>query len=251
MSNTLVQYDTFVKGIVENRPSKTIKSPYLADVLINGETVLCHSPSLGCNGHVSTGKTVLCIENKSKNAKSKYKVVASYNESSNSYVGTDPNISNKIVFDLIKNNKIVGLENLTKLKAEHKISKETRLDVYGEKEDNKYYIEVKTAPVKDEDTNKAIFPKGFRKKKSDPFSPRAIKHIDELIQLKKNSENNHCYLIFVVPRNDIEGFEPCNLDPLYCDKYNEAKENGINIIVFSTNINAEENTIIFDKFINI
>jgi hypothetical protein len=32
------------KAIIINRPSKTIKSPYLADIIINETTELAHSP---------------------------------------------------------------------------------------------------------------------------------------------------------------------------------------------------------------
>ena len=41
----LVKYDEFVYGMVLHRPSKVVKSPYMADVLTNSENVLCHSPS--------------------------------------------------------------------------------------------------------------------------------------------------------------------------------------------------------------
>lgn len=246
----LIQYTELVEGTVVNRPSKSIKSPYLADVKINDEIQLCHSPSLGCSGYVATDKKVVCIENASKSAKSKYKIIASYNPESENYIGTDPNISNKIVFDMIKNNNIKELENMKTLKSEYKINNNSRLDIYGEKDNKKYYIEIKTAPVKDEETKFAVFPKGFRKKKDESFSPRAIKHIDELIKLKNADENNLCYLIFVIPRDDITGFEPCKLDKLYCDKYNEGLENGIKIIVISTKFDIKEKAIVFNKFIN-
>ena len=38
------------KAIIINRPSKTIKSPYLADIQINNTIELAHSPSLGLCG---------------------------------------------------------------------------------------------------------------------------------------------------------------------------------------------------------
>lgn len=246
----LIEYNDLILGTVVNRPSKSIKSPYLADVKINDETLLCHSPSLGCSGYVATDKKVVCVENKSKNAKSKYKIIASFNPISENYIGTDPNISNKIVFDMIKNNNIKELENMETLKSEYKINSDSRLDIYGEKYNKKYYIEIKTAPVKDEETKLAVFPKGFRKKKDESFSPRAIKHIDELIKLKNEDENNLCYLIFVIPRDDVEGFEPCKLDKLYCDKYKEGIENGIKVIVISTKFDFEEKAIVFNKFID-
>lgn len=43
------------------RPSKSIKSPYLADIRLDdtGEEALCHSPSLGCMGLISEGARVM------------------------------------------------------------------------------------------------------------------------------------------------------------------------------------------------
>lgn len=43
------------------RPSKSIKSPYLADIRLDdsGEDALCHSPSLGCMGLISEGARVM------------------------------------------------------------------------------------------------------------------------------------------------------------------------------------------------
>lgn len=49
------------EGTVINRPSKKIKSPYLADVLLahTKSEELCHTPSHGCCGMVSKGNKVL------------------------------------------------------------------------------------------------------------------------------------------------------------------------------------------------
>ena len=48
---------TLIKATVVNRPSKTIKSPYVADIkLEDGTTAMCHTPGLGCCGLVATGR---------------------------------------------------------------------------------------------------------------------------------------------------------------------------------------------------
>jgi hypothetical protein len=41
------------KAVIINRPSKNIKSPYLADILINNKIELAHSPSLGLSGLIT------------------------------------------------------------------------------------------------------------------------------------------------------------------------------------------------------
>jgi hypothetical protein len=53
-SNIIFKLENLIKGTILQRPSKNIKSPYDADVLIEEnsikEEVLAHSPSLGCCG---------------------------------------------------------------------------------------------------------------------------------------------------------------------------------------------------------
>ena len=46
----IYRFDNPISGEVVNRPSKTNKSPYLADVLINNKIYMAHSPSLGLSG---------------------------------------------------------------------------------------------------------------------------------------------------------------------------------------------------------
>ena len=77
------------------------------------------------------------------------------------------------MFDLIKQNKIEGLENLSFVKQEYKVNKHTRLDVYGEKivkKENsnikeKYFIEIKNSTCKRYRNTKSYFPKRFLEKK--------------------------------------------------------------------------------------
>jgi hypothetical protein len=51
-----------IKATVIARPSKKIKSPYLADISIDSKEYLCHSGALGCSGHIGPGATVWVLE---------------------------------------------------------------------------------------------------------------------------------------------------------------------------------------------
>ena len=46
----LYQLENLVEATVLKRPSKHIKTPYVADVILNNKEVLGHSPALGCGG---------------------------------------------------------------------------------------------------------------------------------------------------------------------------------------------------------
>ena len=65
----LLQLNGLVEGFVVKRPSKNIKSPYVADVLCDGEEALAHTASLGCCGLAEAGATVLMAPIISESAK--------------------------------------------------------------------------------------------------------------------------------------------------------------------------------------
>ena len=61
--NIIFRITNLIEGTVLNRPSKVIKSPYVADVLIEENNikteVISHSPSLGCCGLAEKDAIVL------------------------------------------------------------------------------------------------------------------------------------------------------------------------------------------------
>ncbi len=60
MENIILhELENVVEGEVAKRPSKICKTPYVADVIINSEETLGHSPSLGCCGLVEKGSSVI------------------------------------------------------------------------------------------------------------------------------------------------------------------------------------------------
>ena len=259
--NTLHKYQDIIEGIVVKRPSRYVKSPYVADVLIIQQntiypqnTILCHAPSLGCNGMVNSGARVMLekIYDGNESKKCVYKII--YVKLDEIIVGTNPYISNKLVFDMISNNMIPNLTNLNSLKAEKKVGN-SRFDIYGEKTINneiqKYYIEIKTAPIKIDNTNCAIFPEGYRKTKQHTISERANKHLLELSELKKSAKNIQCFIIFVVPRDDCDSIQPNKNDSEYCACFTQAVKSGVKILALSTSINLDTKSIMFNKFLKV
>jgi len=236
------------EGIVIDRPSKIIRSPYLADVLVDEDSVLCHSPALGCCGLIISEAKVLMTKKDSKTAKSKYSVDFVY--SGKTLVGVNPNYGNVFAKVCILNNYIPEIPILDTLKSEYTIN-QSRLDFFGKIGEKKYYIEVKCVPLADYvDVNKkerhkfnneqfnynekiAIFPDGYRKNMSEPVSERALKHAKHLTELKKEDENNVCILIFFIQRSDCKYFQASNLDPIYKKAVKEAYESGVLILPYS------------------
>lgn len=259
---SLYEYNNLFNGHVVKRPSRYVKSPYVADVLIDDgslthpqNTTLCHAPSLGCGGMVNSGAKVILekIYDGNQEKKCIYKII--YVDHKNIIIGTNPYISNKLVFNMIKNNMIPNLTGFNQecnyLKSEKKVG-DSRIDIYGEKTVNgileKYYIEIKTSPLKIQDSDVSIFPEGYRKSKKHSISERANKHLQELVKLKKN-DNTYCYIIFVVPRNDCNFMQPNKEDIEYCRCFSEAIKNGVKILALSTYL--EDKCIKFGKFLKV
>jgi sugar fermentation stimulation protein A len=241
---------TLIKVQVLHRPSKLIKSPYVADVVLeDGSQALCHTPGLSCCGLVSPGRTIYV--SKAANTKAKTAYTAQISESSDSegtyFIGIHPMISQKMASKL--------LDNISKeavWKTEVKINTHTRLDFVGTTPTGKHiYVEVKNAMIsmsKDiRSDRRAVFPEGFRKSKSDTISPRAVKHAETLTELVSLPETEAAYLVFIVPRNDCDsGLELNKLDPTYCKAVSAAISAGVKIRVFGLNF-TEAGSISFNK----
>ena len=64
----LFQIEKVYSGTILKRPSQYCKSPYVADVLLDNNEIIAHSPSLGCCGLAEKDSNVIMskIEKKSK-----------------------------------------------------------------------------------------------------------------------------------------------------------------------------------------
>jgi len=255
MCSLIYSLPQLYKAVVINRPSKTCKSPYLADIQIitpkknnniifnvHSPIVMAHSPSLGCAGLVSKGKIVYVIKNKNEKAKSKYIIYQTEIKEKNTkmIVGVNPNICNTLYEHILLNN-ILDKFNDYEFKREFKIG-DSRIDFMLNNDTNKILCEVKNVclsyyediPIKElkkKDYSKfnmnskiAIFPDCNRKIQKNPISPRAIKHIDELIEASKNGYTS--YLVFIIQRTDCSYFSPSKLDQTYYKKLQYAYKNG-------------------------
>jgi len=246
----LLSIDNLVKGKVVKRPSATCKTPYVADVeLEDGSIVLAHTTSLGCGGLVNAGSNVLMTKvDKVKNV-CKFKVILSIVEERGNiqYIGTDTSLPEQIVKKCLENNLIKSLSYIKSLKSQTTFMN-SRFDFAGiDENDNEFILEVKHTPKADYvdclekdrkkmdlscyDYNNKIsyFPDGHRKKVKDTISPRALKHINELSEIKKNS-NKRTIICYVIQRTDVSSFQPSNIDPIYKEAVINAVKNGVQVL---------------------
>ena len=244
---------------VVKRPSATCKTPYVADVILSEsptqEIIMAHSAALGCGGLCDKEAIVWLKkmeDEKTTNKKPRvcgYKILCTQlveNETT-IMIGTDPKMAELFVHKSILYNHIPMLQNVKLLEREKKFLN-SRFDFSGIDENNRNFIlEVKNVPLANYENTSiksqfdvlctkpsvfdkiGYFPDGYRKKKSEPVSPRALKHIQELETICKTTKTR-CILCFVIQRVDVMVFEPSVGDIHYLHALKQAKVNGVEII---------------------
>jgi DNA-binding sugar fermentation-stimulating protein len=249
------------QGLVMKRPSAKCKTPYVADILQeNGDVILGHTASLGCCGLANAGATILMtphLTEKKKQSVCTHKVLlAVFKErGTDIIIGIHPKLAEELVASAIQNNLLQRLQHVKSWKREMSMFVEgkvdSRFDFAGmDKDGIPFIMEVKNVPLADYedisakerkklpvdiydsrpiDSKVAYFPDGYRKKSADPVSPRALKHIQELTLIKKESKTR-CIMCYVIQRTDVNRFQPSVIDPEYRAAFTHAVDAGVEII---------------------
>jgi DNA-binding sugar fermentation-stimulating protein len=257
----VMKIENLVGGSIVKRPSKLIKSPYVADAIINDTEFLAHTASLGCCGLCEAGSTILFapMKEKKQDSDSKKCVYSAqlsviHEKDHEIIIGIHPKLAEMLVENCLTKNYLSKLQNIKKYKRETTIFIEnkvdSRFDFTGVDKDNiPFIMEVKNVPLADYediyskdrknkcyddreyDSKVAYFPDGYRKKTSETVSPRALKHIRELTLIKKESTTpGRCIMCYVIQRPDVNCFQPSITDPQYREAFKEAVEAGVEII---------------------
>ena len=261
MLSLMLKIENLTEGTVIKRPSAYIKTPYVADIIPINEkkSVLGHTASLGCCGLADNGASILMSpvpkSNKKKDKLScEYRVYLSIiREKDNEIiVGIYPKLAEELTETALKNNLLSKLQNVRRFKRETSIYVEgkvdSRFDFSGiDCNGVPFIMEVKNVPLADYeditakdrkgkcyddrvyDSKVAYFPDGYRKKSTDPVSPRALKHIKELTLIKKESKTR-CIMCYVIQRPDVDRFQVSIIDPIYREAVKEAIKSGVEII---------------------
>lgn len=240
----LLKIDNLVSGLITKRPSIHIKSPYVADVSYNAENILAHAPALGCCGLSDTGSTVLMSPSVSE--KCSYTICCAVQP--HQIIGLHPKFAEKLAENALIYNCFTSLQNIKSYRKETKITipdfDDSRFDFSGvDAQDIPFIMEVKNVSLTGigDKSRVAIFPVGNRKKKSEPISPRAIKHTRALTFLRKDNPQIRCILCFVIQRTDVDAFQPSESEPEYREAVRLAHDAGVEIItmVVEWNSNGE------------
>jgi DNA-binding sugar fermentation-stimulating protein len=262
----LHQLEELIEGLVIKRPSKFIKTPYVADVLINENSeierkeVISHSASLGCCGLADANASVLMSvmpQSKTKgDKKCSHRIYLSVCKEgvNEEIIGIYPKLAETLAEAALSQNLLSSLKNLKTWRRETTIKVaelgvDSRFDFSGiDANGDPFIMEIKNVPLADyedvsaKDRKKmnfegrdfnskvAYFPDGYRKKSTDPVSPRALKHIRELEAIHISNPKIRCILCFVIQRADINRFTTSVVDPEYKAAVKKAHESGVEIL---------------------
>ena len=266
MTTFMLKIENLIEGTVLKRPSKFIKTPYVADIIPLGSdnSILGHTASLGCCGLADVGASILMApvskKNNNKNANSNDKLKCEYRvylsiwkeRGNDVIIGIHPKLAEDLTENALKNNLLSRLLNVRRYKRETAIYVEgkvdSRFDFSGIDADGvPFLMEVKNVPLADyeditskdrkhkcyddrtQNSKVAYFPDGYRKKSTDTVSPRALKHIRELTLVKRESKTR-CIMCYVIQRTDVDKFQPSIIDPEYRAAVKNAIDGGVEII---------------------
>lgn len=280
----ILKLDGLIEGEVIKRPSKYIKTPYVADIKIcsNSNMILGHTASLGCCGLADVGANILMspvpkIHKNTDKLHCEYRVYLSVirEKEQEIIVGIYPKLAEELTESALKNNLLSRLLNVKNYRKESKICVpglvDSRFDFTGiDQNDIPFIMEIKNVPLADyedvtskdrkkmsfddRDINSkvAYFPDGYRKKSTDPVSPRALKHINELALIKSMSKTR-CIMCYVIQRTDVDRFQPSVIDPQYREAFKNAVNSGVEIITMVVQWTREGEAYFIkdDLFINI
>jgi DNA-binding sugar fermentation-stimulating protein len=281
----ILKLNDLIEGEIMKRPSKHIKTPYVADIKIcsTSNMILGHTASLGCCGLADIGASILMSPVPKTKKKGSDKLHCEYRvylsvlreKDQEQIIGIYPKLAEDLTESALKNNLLSRLLNVKSYKKETKIYVpglvDSRFDFSGIDENGiPFIMEVKNVPLADyedvtsKDRKKlcfddrsinskvAYFPDGYRKKSTDPVSPRALKHINELALIKRMSKTR-CIMCYVIQRTDINRFQPSIIDPEYREAFKEAVKSGVEIITMVVKWTREGEAYFIkdDLFINI
>ena len=257
MSKELIQFQNIIQLEILHRPSKKIKSPYVADAINkNGDEFLVHTPGLGLADQCLPGSKIFATPSKNKSSKTDYiaqSVSVNEEDYGKTLIGANPHTAELIGKEILRSKKWNPYPN-------YKVcnKKPAHINYVGDiylKAQNRYIIiEMKNVICASYDPNikvdrryvfyddkipfrrSGIYPNGERSQKykgKSVVSERSVRQIDSMI---KDKEKYQFAIMFLVNRGDCTTFKPnWQRDPIYSKKLVKAVKNGIDVHALGIN----------------
>ncbi len=198
---------------------------FFADVKLGDEIVVAHVPNTG-SLKTAAEPGAACLVSESDNPERKLKfTLEAIRLSSGSWVGVNTSWPNLLAKEAFESRVFPHWQQFQQLKAEVKLSAETRIDlVLFDAAEKKHFVEIKnvTMATGDVAAGRAVaqFP--------DAVTERGQKHLRELMKLV--AEGHSAEILFAIQRSDCSQFSPAeDIDPEYARLLREAQKSGVKI----------------------
>ena len=227
----------FSKRLIKGKLIKRYKR-FFADINIKNEIITAHCPNTGSMMGLLDQNNEVWIS-KNNDPKRKLKYTLEIIKAKDNLVGVNTHLANKIVHEGLSNNLINEFMNSESIKPEVYYNKNTRFDFLVNKNNQKYYIEVKNVTLF-RTNNISEFP--------DAVTARGSKHLKTLVDAIKKSYKT--YVLFLVQIQNMEKFQIAkDIDKNYYKNYFLAKKAGVQFLAYRCNIDT--NSITIEKKLNI
>jgi sugar fermentation stimulation protein A len=201
---------------------------FFTDIKIKNKIITAHCPNTGSMlGLLNEGNKSWIT--KSDNKKRKLKYTLQIIKDKKNKIGINTHLTNKIVYEALKNNKIKEIAKRITIKPEQKFGLDTRFDFLITEKNKKSFIEVKNVTLSRK-KGLAEFP--------DAKTSRGIKHLNSLI---KSIEQGYCgYLLFVIQREDCKSFSIAkDIDPEYSKLLTIATKKKVKLLCYDCKFSSK------------
>lgn len=218
----VLKYNNIVEATFIDRPNR-----FIANVIINNKLEKVHVKNTGrCKEILKKGAKVYLEKSDNPNRKTKYSLISVFKE--DMLINIDSQVPNDVVYSSILSNKIPEITDVDLLKREVNY-KNSRFDLYFEKENKKGFIEVKGVTL--EIGGISLFP--------DAPTKRGTKHIHDIVSSVEEGYNS--FIFFLVQMPNINCFKPnVVVDKEFNDALILAKEEGVNILAYNSIVKPNE-----------
>lgn len=218
-----MKFETLIHGKLIKRYKR-----FLADITLDsGEVITAHVPNSGRMTSTIEENCDVWVTHHD-NPKRKLKYTLELTKIGDELICTNTGVANKLGVEAIKNGTIKELQGYESIKTEQKYGQNSRIDILLEKDDQKCYVEIKSVTLKVDDY--LAFP--------DAVTSRGAKHLNELCDMVK--EGHRAVMLYIIQRTDNLPFRIANeIDKKYAEAFNEVINQGVEVLVYQSNISTE------------
>ena len=216
-----MKYEKIVRGIFLSRPNR-----FVAKVMVDGEEETVHVKNTGrCRELLTENAEVFLSLSSNPARKTKYDLVAV--KKGSKLINMDSQIPNDVAEEWLKKGNLFSSDAVIKREVTYGKS---RFDFYIEDGTRKIFLEVKGVTL--ENDGVAMFP--------DAPTERGIKHINELVSLKK--QGYEAFILFVIQLEEVTLFKPNDIThKAFGDALRQAEKEGV--IILAKNCKVTEDSI--------